>query len=99
MPDGSGEGPSRVRLSGGLPETVLPAEPDEVRRDLTAALTGPEEQRRAAIGAVARRAPRSLAAWEALGRLVEREDDLAAYAYFRVGYHRGLDALRAAGWR
>ncbi len=21
------------------------------------------------------------------------------YAYFRVGYHRGLDALRAAGWR
>ena len=22
-----------------------------------------------------------------------------AYAYFRVGYHRGLDALRAAGWK
>src|SRR5699024_9141442 len=22
-----------------------------------------------------------------------------AYAYARVGYHRGLDALRAAGWR
>ena len=22
-----------------------------------------------------------------------------AYAYFRVGYHRGLDTLRAAGWK
>jgi hypothetical protein len=22
-----------------------------------------------------------------------------SYAYARVGYHRGLDALRAAGWR
>jgi hypothetical protein len=22
-----------------------------------------------------------------------------AYAYARVGYHRGLDALRGAGWR
>ena len=25
--------------------------------------------------------------------------DLEAYACFRVGYHRGLDALRAAGWK
>jgi hypothetical protein len=24
---------------------------------------------------------------------------IEAYAYFRVGYHRGLDALRANGWR
>jgi hypothetical protein len=22
-----------------------------------------------------------------------------AYAYFRVGYHRGLDRIRKAGWR
>ncbi len=22
-----------------------------------------------------------------------------AYAYFRVGYHRGLDRIRRAGWR
>jgi hypothetical protein len=22
-----------------------------------------------------------------------------AYAYYRIGYHRGLDALRANGWR
>ena len=30
----------------------------------------------------------------ALGR-----DDVEAYAYFRVGYHRGLDRLRQSGWR
>jgi hypothetical protein len=27
------------------------------------------------------------------------EGDLAGYAYARTGYHRGLDALRRAGWR
>lgn len=44
--------------------------------------------------------PTSSLAWSALadythsqGRLLE------AYAYARVGYHRGLDALRKAGWR
>jgi hypothetical protein len=44
--------------------------------------------------------PASSAAWAALasgalaaGRPVE------AYAYARTGYHRGLDALRRAGWR
>jgi len=44
--------------------------------------------------------PASSAAWAALaeralldGRIVE------AYAYARTGYHRGLDALRKAGWR
>jgi hypothetical protein len=26
-------------------------------------------------------------------------DQMSRYAFFRVGYHRGLDALRAAGWR
>jgi hypothetical protein len=26
-------------------------------------------------------------------------DHVESYAYARVGYHRGLDALRAAGWR
>lgn len=27
------------------------------------------------------------------------DGDLAAYAFARTGYHRGLDALRRAGWR
>src|SRR5699024_9661211 len=26
-------------------------------------------------------------------------DEVAAYAYARTGYHRGLDALRRSGWR
>lgn len=28
-----------------------------------------------------------------------QDGDIAAYAYARTGYHRGLDALRRAGWR
>lgn len=28
-----------------------------------------------------------------------RQGDLSAYAFARTGYHRGLDALRRAGWR
>jgi Protein of unknown function (DUF3151) len=50
--------------------------------------------------AVAAAHPTSCAAWAALataalagGRTIE------AYAYARTGYHRGLDALRRAGWR
>ena len=32
-------------------------------------------------------------------RPAARPDPVAAYAYARTGYHRGLDALRRAGWR
>jgi hypothetical protein len=41
--------------------------------------------------------PRSINAWAALGSL--GRDEIERYAAFRVGYHRGLDALRANGWR
>ena len=41
--------------------------------------------------------PRYLDAWAQLGMLAR--DDTEAYACFRVGYHRGLDRLRANGWR
>ena len=44
--------------------------------------------------------PACLAAWAALGeRALEGGESVAAYAYFRVGYHRGLDRIRQAGWR
>jgi hypothetical protein len=34
------------------------------------------------------------------GSASDRDDDaLVAYAFARTGYHRGLDALRRAGWR
>lgn len=41
--------------------------------------------------------PRSMFAWAALGAV--GRDDIERYAAYRVGYHRGLDALRANGWR
>lgn len=49
---------------------------------------------------VAREFPTCCTAWAVLG-----EEALAsgrhvdAYAYFRVGYHRGLDGVRKAGWK
>ncbi len=88
---------SPVRLTTGLPETVLPEESEQVRSGLEAALSQPGERRRHAVSDVVRSAPRSLAAWAALGALAR--DDVEAYACFRVGYHRGLDALRGAGWK
>jgi hypothetical protein len=49
---------------------------------------------------VARAYPACLAAWAALGEEADVDArDVEAYAYFRVGYHRGLDRLRRAGWR
>jgi hypothetical protein len=88
---------SPVRLTAGLPETVLPDEPPALRSALEAALAQPSERRRHAVSDVVRTDPRSLAAWAALGSLAR--DDVEAYACFRVGYHRGLDALRGAGWK
>ena len=41
--------------------------------------------------------PRSLFAWAALG--VCGRDIIESYAAYRIGYHRGLDALRQSGWR
>ncbi|MGB7052609.1 MAG: DUF3151 domain-containing protein [Acidimicrobiales bacterium] len=97
MADRSGEGASPVRLTGGLPETVLPPEPADIVVELESAMAGPSESRWDGVATVARRAPRSLLAWALLGQLAD--DDVVAYACFRVGYHRGLDALRASGWR
>lgn len=49
---------------------------------------------------VARHYPTCLAAWAELGeRAQSAGDDVTAYAFFRTGYHRGLDRLRASGWR
>jgi hypothetical protein len=49
------------------------------------------------VAAVVADHPRSLLAWQALGDL--GRDIIEQYAAFRVGYHRGLDTLRANGWR
>ncbi len=82
-------GPAHRDLLGGPPPTLLPDEPG------ASALAG------GAPPAVAARAhPTSSAVWAALaaGALAGGRD-LEAYAYARTGYHRGLDALRRAGWK
>ncbi len=72
---------------------------------------GPDTRVRAALdqGAdpreAARAEPASSLAWALLaerslvGGGAGPADPVAAYAYARTGYHRGLDALRRGGWR
>ncbi len=88
---------SPVNLSSGLPETILPPPSPEARDRLQAALGEPPDRRRDRVSAVVATFPGYLDAWSRLGELAR--DDVEAYACFRVGYHRGLDALRQAGWR
>ena len=90
-------GTSSVQVTTGLPETVLQPEPEELRAGLAGADTLSGEQRRDAVSDVVRAFPASSAAWAALGSLAR--DDVEAYACYRVGYHRGLDALRRSGWK
>lgn len=50
--------------------------------------------------AVVRDHPESTLAWALLADQADAEGrEIEAYAFARVGYHRGLDALRKAGWR
>jgi hypothetical protein len=82
---------------GGLDETVLDPEPDAALAALAAALDQPTDTRRDAIAAVVAAWPPFLDGWARLGDAAR--DDVEAYACYRVGYHRGLDRLRQAGWR
>ena len=50
-----------------------------------------------ALRHVAARWPTLLEAWAGLAETAD--DPITSYAFARVGYHRGLDALRQAGWR
>jgi Protein of unknown function (DUF3151) len=82
----------------GLPTTVLPAADAALRNALAQALAAPDvDVRRARVADVIAANPRFLDAWAALGDL--GRDPIERYAAYRVGYHRGLDTLRANGWR
>ena len=73
----------------GTPETLLPADPatDEVAEGV------PPQQ-------VATVYPASSLAWAVLSEgALQAGLPVEAYAFARTGYHRGLDALRRAGWR
>lgn len=66
---------------------------------------GPDGAARAALahGTPARdavpAAPAASLLWALLAEQALPSDAVTAYAYARTGYHRGLDALRRAGWR
>jgi hypothetical protein len=77
-------------LLGGPPPTLLPDE--AAPRELLERGTDPAE--------VAAQHPTSSAAWAALADAAyQRGSVIESYAYARVGYHRGLDALRRNGWK
>lgn len=81
-------------------ETVLGPEPSEATEAIERALECSGTEREEALRGVVRTFPTSLDGWARLADLAyEAGDDVASYAYARVGYHRGLDALRGAGWR
>jgi hypothetical protein len=89
---------SEVTLTpSGPPETVLAPEPAEARQALAEALVLSGGDRRAAIASALARWPRFLDGWARLGD--EGRDLIESYAAYRVAYHRGLDTLRANGWR
>jgi hypothetical protein len=78
-------------LMAGPPPTHLPADP---AADQLAAGTPAFD--------VVRAHPESPIAWATLAEQAldaEGTDDVTAYAYARVGYHRSLDLLRRNGWK
>ena len=82
-------GVTHENLLGGPPETLLP--PDPAATDLEDGTPATD---------LARRHPASSLAWAVLAeQALDQRRDLDAYAYARVGYHRGLDVLRRSGWR
>lgn len=73
------------------PEPTLLAPESEVTAALAAG-TDPE--------AVVRAHPESPLAWAELADAANAAGrEIEAYAFARVGYHRGLDRLRKSGWR
>lgn len=86
-----------ISMSSGLPSTVLPELDPVIRHRLAQACGLPDGERRDTVAAVVADHPRALEPWADLGDL--GRDTIERYAAYRVGYHRGLDALRANGWR
>jgi hypothetical protein len=82
-----------VDIPVGEPLETKVSEPPGSLQELASVEPGDE-------AAIAARYPLCLAAWAALGEsALAAEHPVSAYAYFRVGYHRGLDRIRQAGWR
>ena len=93
-----------IDIPFGQPVSVLPDDPGdsgERAAQAVAALQAGEIEAAACrerLSAIASQYPASLSAWAALGELAIADDVIAAYAFFRTGYHRGLDRARSTGW-
>jgi hypothetical protein len=76
-------------LFGGPEPTLLPVDPAALELE-----AGDDAQ------VVVRRRPTSSLAWaQASDDAWDQGHVLESYAFARVGYHRGLDALRRNGWK
>ena len=81
----------------GPPETILPSLTHQYLKALQDAVAAGDKT---ALADIATLAPEVPSVWAALGEQAEKDGQIVeAYAYFRVGYHRGLDALRQNGWK
>jgi hypothetical protein len=80
----------------GPPETVLPADAPNVQQ-LISDISASQHLDREKLLKLVSLAPRSPSVWALYGQ--NGQDTLERYAAFRVGYHRGLDLLRANGWK
>ena len=83
-------GPQHHDLLGGPAPTLLPDDPGPVAQ-LAEGRSADE---------VAAAYPDSSLPWALLAEAaLDESRPVAAYAYARTGYHRGLDALRRNGWK
>ncbi len=83
-----------IGLSAKPPETVLPESSPELLGKLHEALANVDHL---TIEKLVSDNPRDLFCWATLSAAAG--DGIDGYAFARVGYHRGLDTMRASGWR
>jgi hypothetical protein len=93
-----------INIPLGQPDVVLSPDPDDSARQALETLSAFQAGKidRSAcqeqLRALAARYPTSLSTWATLGEISLPHDVITAYAFFRTGYHRGLDRARASGW-
>lgn len=81
--------------ASGPPETILPDPDPRLMAALDEATTATE------VAAAVASHPADPFGWAALGDAAADAgaDPITTYAFYRVGYHRGLDLLRKNGWK
>lgn len=81
----------------GVTDTHLDPPPPDATAALQAALQDPQME---GLQRAAAEHPAVIDVWAHLAdRALDAGDPITAYACARTGYHRGLDAIRRAGWK